>query len=168
MNEILKLHARDIMQRQVVRLSATTPIRDAIQTLSEERIGAAPVVDASGRVVAMLSVRDIARPERVQAGQSEASRSDYTMADSDSDESDGFGEGEYAFLVKEDYSPGLLGGDTVGDWMSPEVISVEPNWTLQRVCAVMVQNRIHHVPVVEAGKLEGIISTFDIVRCLAK
>ena len=55
--------------------------------------------------------------------------------------------------------------DTVATIMVKEVITVTPNDNLQKVKELLINNRIHHVPVVqEDGKLVGILTTYDLFK----
>ena len=47
-----------IMQTDVIRLRAETPIREAISTLISANVSAAPVVDDSGALIGILSQKD--------------------------------------------------------------------------------------------------------------
>lgn len=49
---------RDIMARRLVTLRPDQPIRDAIDILLRSRISGAPVVDANGKLIGMLSEKD--------------------------------------------------------------------------------------------------------------
>ena len=51
---------------------------------------------------------------------------------------------------------------TVGDLMSRDVVSVSPNAKLTDAIALMKEFGIRHLPVVEHGKLVGIVSRGDI------
>lgn len=53
--------AADIMNRTVHTLAPTQPIVDAVQTLLARGFSGAPVVDASGQVVGVLSEKDYMR-----------------------------------------------------------------------------------------------------------
>jgi CBS domain-containing protein len=57
----LELTARDIMITNVITLRPETGILDAIDVLIRNRISGAPVVDADGRLVGMLSELDCLR-----------------------------------------------------------------------------------------------------------
>jgi len=48
--------------------------------------------------------------------------------------------------------------------MTPEVICAVPDDELDYAMGIMTQNRIRHLPVVDEGKLIGIISIGDVVR----
>jgi CBS domain-containing protein len=55
--------------------------------------------------------------------------------------------------------------ETVATVMVREVITVSPNDSLQKVKELLINNRIHHVPVVQDdGKLVGIVTTYDLFK----
>ena len=55
----------------------------------------------------------------------------------------------------------------VRDVMSDEPICVEPDAPLDQVAAQMVERGVHRVLVTDAGRLRGVISTFDLIRLIA-
>jgi len=52
----------------------------------------------------------------------------------------------------------------VSDIMTKNVIYVEPSQPIEEIMALMVGKNIRHLPVLEDGKLVGIISIGDVVR----
>ena len=56
--------------------------------------------------------------------------------------------------------------EPVGSMMTKEVIAVTPDKTIEECMGVMTANRIRHLPVVENGRLAGIISIGDVVKSL--
>jgi CBS domain-containing protein len=54
----------------------------------------------------------------------------------------------------------------VREIMTTNVICVEPGWTADQCMALMTEKRIRHLPVVEQGKVIGIISIGDVVRAV--
>ncbi len=54
------------------------------------------------------------------------------------------------------------------DWMTPEVVSVGPDATLTEVCGVMAEESIHRVFVLKDKRIQGVVSTLDIVTYLAE
>ena len=55
--------------------------------------------------------------------------------------------------------------ETVQEIMVRDVICVNPTDTLQKVKELLINNRIHHVPVVENDmKLVGIVTTYDLFK----
>jgi CBS domain-containing protein len=168
MLQINKIKARDIMQTDVVRFLPSTPIEEAVETMEDLHISGAPVLDEAGNILGVLSAYDIAKPEHVRAGRVEAVHGDFEMSEPVGEEAVDESRGDEAFFAKSDYSPEVFGSDTVGEWMSRDVIAVEPEWTLKEICNVMVKQHIHRVPVVKGRALLGIITTFDIVRCIGE
>jgi len=168
MPRLTELSARDVMQTSVVTLSASATIEEAVTTLEDHRITGAPVLDAANELVGVLSSSDIVRKGHVDEGEVRTRRGEYYMADplEERFEQTPWGE-EEEFYAKEDYTPELLGHELVKDWMNPTIVSVTPDASLREVCRVMVREGVHRVCVVEDGGLAGIVSTFDVVRCLA-
>jgi CBS domain-containing protein len=54
----------------------------------------------------------------------------------------------------------------VGDIMTTSVVCVEPNWTADECMALMTEKHIRHLPVLENGRLLGVISIGDAVRAV--
>lgn len=161
-----KLTARDIMKTKVLRLDPQSSLEEAVRTLADMRISGAPVVDRIGRLVGVLSARDIAQPEHLRdpIGGSRAPRYDFPDASPDDDGS----YDEDTVFSMEGYSPEVLRSGVVGDVMTADPITVAPDASLRSICALMVREGIHRVIVVEQGKLVGIVSTLDIVRAVAE
>ena len=61
-------------------------------------------------------------------------------------------------------SPGELGTIQVGSVMTRELITATPEDDLSHIMDVMTENKIRHLPVLEAGRLTGIISIGDLVN----
>lgn len=52
---------------------------------------------------------------------------------------------------------------TVSDWMTPDPVSVPPTASLFEVSALFRERRFRHVPVVEDGRLVGVVSDRDVL-----
>jgi CBS domain-containing protein len=84
-------------------------------------------------------------------------------------------EGEIRGILSErDYARkvALLGRTSkstpVSEVMTTGVICVDPEWTADRCMALMTDKRIRHLPVIENGRLVGIVSIGDIVRAVVE
>ncbi len=52
----------------------------------------------------------------------------------------------------------------VRDIMTPEVMYVRPEHTTEECMALMTENRLRHLPVMDGGKLLGLVSIGDLVK----
>jgi len=57
-------------------------------------------------------------------------------------------------------------GTTVKEVMSTKIVCVGLHQKAEDCMALMTNKRIRHLPVVEDGRVEGVISIGDIVRCI--
>ena len=48
--------------------------------------------------------------------------------------------------------------------MTPDVLCVSPVTTVEECMALLTENRVRHLPVMEGGKLTGIVSIGDLVK----
>jgi len=54
----------------------------------------------------------------------------------------------------------------VHEVMTPEVVTIPPDETIETCMAIMTEKRIRHLPVVEQGKLIGLVSIGDVVKAI--
>ncbi len=54
----------------------------------------------------------------------------------------------------------------VKEIMSPAEPTVKPTHTIEECMALMTDKRLRHLPVLEDGKLAGIVSIGDLVKCI--
>ena len=57
-------------------------------------------------------------------------------------------------------------GATVSDYMTTDVITVEPHTDIYFVAGVFLRNAFRRLPVVENGKIVGAITRFDLLRAI--
>jgi CBS domain-containing protein len=55
---------------------------------------------------------------------------------------------------------------TVGELMTPEVLYVNPDDTIENCMAIMTDKRLRHLVVMDNGKLAGIVSIGDVVKAI--
>ena len=53
---------------------------------------------------------------------------------------------------------------TVGDLMTTRVVSCGPDDNIARIARLMTENRIRHLPVLDGGRLAGMVSVGDVVK----
>src|SRR5512142_1288209 len=121
------------MTRNPVTISEDANIDDALHMMRERKIRRLPVLDASGKMVGIVSDKDL-----LHAAPSPAtSLSVYEM--------------HY-----------LLSKLTVSRVMSSPVITVSPSTPLEEAARIMADNKIGGLPVVEDARLVGIITETDV------
>ena len=59
---------------------------------------------------------------------------------------------------------GEVAGSKVSDFMTRELITCAPEATIDQIMSLMTQGRVRHLPVLDKGKLCGMISIGDIVK----
>lgn len=170
MDALHKIHARDLMQSDVLRLAPDDPVGRAIELLEEHGVTGAPVESPDGRLVGMFSNTDVARVEHVSESRIATDGRPVRLALRDGEDERDEEEFESGILAAadDDAPVATARAATVADWMSRSVVHVAPQATLKVVCATLARHSIHRVPVVEDGRLRGTVSTLDIVERLAR
>lgn len=75
-----------------------------------------------------------------------------------------FSERDYARRV---VLRGRASRDTaVREIMTPEVICVAPEQSAEKCLAIMTEKRVRHLPVLEDGRLAGVVSIGDVVKAI--
>lgn len=164
---LLGTTARQVMHSEIVALSTEDPVSAAVKAFEEYHITGAPVVDAAGSFVGVLSVADIARSDHVRSGQIASERYEYYLANPLEEQVDDRLFGDEEILAKADYSDAIAGEHRVGDWMTPKLITCDPDDNLVKLCRVMTEEEVHRVLLTEENQVLGIVSAFDIVKYIA-
>lgn len=144
------MRASDVMTGNVISVTPDMTIREVARLFVEKRISGAPVLDPGGSVVGMISEGDLLR--RSEIGTDERRRASWLDFWSASHEA-------------RDYVK--THGTKVGDVMTTEVITVDPDTPLGEVAGILETRGIKRVPVTEAGRLAGIVSRANLVQALA-
>lgn len=168
---------RDIMQTEVATASPEMTVRELARLWDDYGISGAPVCDASGRVLGVVSATDLVRLTAEAPDDAVAPGPPYEELPPEEVEEDGEAATWYYFLAEEapsryDGAPAGIpeaaaGGVTVGDIMTPVIFSVRPQTTLPELARFLIRARIHRALVMEAGRLLGIVTAFDVLRAVA-
>lgn len=175
---------RDIMTREVTSLHPCATIREAMETLSINHIGGAPVV-AGDRVIGVISMTDILGLIVAGPQPEAADRDDLIYEPWDGSKVEPDDNGALAADMSEqagntwshgsgpgvdDASPEgdrLLDQRTVADAMTEEIFSVPPGASVRAAATMMRDRGIHRVLVMEGKTLVGIVSSLDIARAVS-
>ena len=139
----------EVMTRDVVSVTPDTPLKDVAAVLVERGISGLPVCDADGAVVGVLSEADLLVK---QGGSPERSG------------------GLFAWLVETADAPDLakLRAHTAGEAMTAPAITVEAGGPVSEAARTMVSLGVNRLPVVEDGRLVGIVTRADLVRLFTR
>lgn len=134
------MQARQIMTSPVVTVRAEASIRDVAVLLLEHRITAAPVVDADGELIGMISEGDLVV--------------------------DRFGHDPRSQVRPvEDEPPGP---QTVAEAMTRTVIALGPSADAADLAQTMLESDVRSIPIVEGPTVTGIVSRRDLLRALIR
>ncbi len=150
------ISAADIMTRDVVTATADLPVKELADLLAKKSVSGAPVVDAAGKVIGMVSESDLIVVD---------ARIHYPT---------------YVHLLdgfiywpasvarfNEEFKKAL--GSTVGDIMSDEVTTAGEDATVEDLATLMTDNEISRIPIVSAEhKLLGLVTKHDLVKAISK
>jgi CBS domain-containing protein len=145
-----------VMTREVVTLRPDQSVEEAADVLAEKQIGAAPVVDADGKLVGLLRDEDLIVSEARLHVPTVISflGADLVLPSS---------------LHRFEHELKQAAGATVGDVMTTDFHTVKPDDNLEELATRMHERDVTHLPVVDDdGKLAGIVARGDLVRFLSR
>jgi CBS domain-containing protein len=159
-NQFSFVIARDVMRGYVVTADESETVGDVASKLAKHRISGLPVVNSEDELVGMISESDIIRCFTSLVTESSGRKLLSSLAQS----LDLLSE-----LCKKDHDIGEkvftgLKETLVSDVMTTNVVAAEPEDTIQKVAELMTRNNVNRVPVVEQGKLVGIVGRADVVK----
>lgn len=140
----------DVMTCKVETVAPGTAIADIARTMVEKRISAVPVVDPEGRLLGLVSEGDLL--QRVETG-TEGRRAWWLDL----------------FVAPETRAETFLKahGRIAADVMVKELVTATADMPLARAAQLMHDRRVKRLPVVEDGRIVGIVARSDLVRALA-
>jgi CBS domain-containing protein len=142
----------DVMSRDVITVTPETTLRELAKILSEKRINGVPVVDDRGSVLGVVSESDLVnqnRPLHIPTV--------FVILDSVIPL-------ENPWRLQKEFK--RLTATTVGDIYSRPAVSVSPETDLSEVAQIMSERKLYTLPVLEGGKLVGVVGKADIIRSL--
>jgi CBS domain-containing protein len=136
------VQARDVMTRPVVTVGPDTSTKYAAEVMAERGFAALPVVDDHDQLVGIVAEADVLR-DRLPADPRLHARRDRPTPDA---------------------PPSLL----VHGVMTAGVRTVEATDDVSDIARLFVDDRLRSVPVLEHGRLAGIVSRRDLLRMLMR
>ncbi len=145
------MKVRDVMTHSVLSVRREAPLKEVALVLVDHRISGVPVVDVDGAVLGVVSEADLLmkeqgadavrhRPLARFLGESRESRSQ---------------------LAK-------LAAVTAGEAMTAPAVTIESGRRISEAAALMIARRVNRLPVVDDGRLVGIVTRADLVRAYVR
>lgn len=144
------MNAADVMTANVITVTPDTTVPELVNLLLSRNISGAPVIDEAGTLVGIVTEADLMRraelgTERRRGAWLSFFTGSATMA------------GDYV----------RSHATKVRDIMSPGVVAVGRDTPLSEVADLMEERHVRRVPVVEAGRVVGIVSRANLLRAWA-
>ncbi|MDD4906874.1 MAG: histidine kinase [Methylobacter sp.] len=143
---------RDSMTPNPVTVQPETAVEDIANLLHVHRINGVPVVDGANRLLGVVTAEDLIHrgaDERLEPRESVWKENFWV-----------------SFLGPKGTQRGKAEGRTASEVMTTEVHSVEPDMHLSVAARLLVDHHLTSLPVVEAGKVIGVISRIDLLSRL--
>ena len=144
------MKAVDVMTRNVVSVKLDSSVFEAAQRMILNRISGLPVLDASGKLVGVVTEGDLLRRAETATERHRPSWLEFFL-----------GQGRLATEYVRTH------GRKVGDVMTPGPETIVEETPLDEIVTVMEQKRIKRLPVMRGDKMVGIVSRANLVQALA-
>ena len=148
------MKVREIMTTDVAVATPETSVNAIARLMDGRAITGVPVVDAAGQVVSIVTELDlILRNTRLEPP------AFFQVLD-----------GRIPLETPGHYRKRLqhMLGTLARDVMTEKVVTIGPEEDVEALAELMVKRRVNPVPVVEGGRLVGIVSRADIIRMMAR
>ncbi len=144
------MKAADIMVTDVVTVAPDAPVMQVAALMLERHISGLPVVDGHGRVLGIVSEGDLIRRPEIDTDRVKLGWLRLLLTDEESRARD---------FVKHH-------GRTAREVMTQPVHGVAPDTPLAEVVRLMERHRVKRLPVLEHGRLVGLVTRTDLLRAL--
>jgi len=146
------LTAKDIMTTDIVTVSPESDVSQAARLLLEKHINGIPVVDSSQQVVGILCQSDlIAQQKKISLP------SLFTLLD---------GFISFSSTKNLDKEFKKIAAIKVSEAMTEDPVTVSPDTTIEEIATLMVNRGFHTIPVVQDGRLVGVIGKEDVLKTI--
>lgn len=141
------MKVRDVMSTDVVTVTSDTPLKKAAALMLERGISGVPVVEED-EVVGVLSETDVLFKEHTRP--------------------DRHGLVDWVMHYGEDPPAAKLDARIVREAMTSPAVTVPPGRGISDAASMMLDLGINRLPVVEGGRLVGIVTRADFVRAFTR
>ncbi len=144
------MRAHQIMTRPVISVTPETKIVDAANTMLQKHISGLPVVDASGKLVGIVSEGDFIRRSEIGTQRKRGRFLKFIL-----------GPGKEAADFVHEH------GRKIGEIMSPQPLTITEDAPLDEIADLMEKNGVKRLPVMRADKIVGIVTRSNLLQAVA-
>jgi CBS domain-containing protein len=144
------MKAHDVMTWGTITVEPDASVTRAVRLMLQNKISGLPVVDAEGQLVGMVTEGDFLRRGELGTKRQRPRWLEFLL-----------GPGKLATEYVQS------SGQKVSQVMTPEPKTVTPDTPLEQIVGLMERHRIKRLPVVQDGKLVGIVSRANLLHALA-
>lgn len=144
---------KEIMTKDVITVNKDTNLRELSDILLKRAINGVPVVDDSGAVLGVVCESDLIEKDKPLHIPTV-----FVILDS-------FIPLENPWRLEREFK--RITATTVGDIYSSPAVTVEPDDDISRAASLMSEKKYYTIPVVENGKLVGVLGKADIIKAMS-
>jgi CBS domain-containing protein len=144
------MRAHQIMTRPVITVTPESKIVEAANTMLQKHVSGLPVVDASGKLVGILSEGDFIRRSEIGTQRKRGQFLRFIL-----------GPGKAASDFVHEH------GRKVSEIMTPEPLTITEDTALEDIVALMERKSIKRLPVVRGDTIVGIVSRSNLLQAVA-
>lgn len=146
------LTAQDIMTKDVVSVTVETSLSDLAKKFVETRFSNLPVLDGESWLIGIISETDLIEQHKPLHIPTVMTLFDWVFT---------LGS-EKRFQEEVD----RVTAATVGELYHHDPITCSPETTMRELAGLMSQHRVHLLPVVDGGKMVGVVARLDLIRAM--
>ena len=148
------MKVKDCMTKEVVTVKRSTTLSQLIKTFQKYNFHTLPVIEADNDLVGIINFEDISKVFQPYSTELSTMLKTVPFLDMESKEED-FQDADISSEM------GIL--VVVDDIMDTHFVTAEPEIDINKAHSLMKLHNIARLPIVEEGKLVGMISLFDII-----
>lgn len=144
--------ARDIMSTEVVTVTTETSLKELAKLFVETRHSNIPVLDQDGLLVGVISETDLIEQQKPL-------HIPTVMA---------FLDGVFYLNREKKFKEEVdrVTATKVGELYRKDPVTCAPEATIREMAGLMSQHKVHLLPVIEEGKMIGVVARLDMIRVM--
>lgn len=146
------LKAIDIMTTEIISVTLETDLKDLAKKFVETGVSSMPVVDGNGELQGVVSETDLVEQQKPLHIPTVMALFDGVF----------YLDSEKRFRQQVD----RVTAQTVGEICNRAPVTCSPDATVREIAGLMTTNKAHLIPVVENGKMIGVVARLDLIRAV--